>query len=73
MHVDGRNRGVKKRIGFVFSGVASRIAQELVLMRCLVEGRAFRGNPPQPLIPAVIAGTSSGALSAVVLNAVLAS
>jgi predicted acylesterase/phospholipase RssA len=63
---------VRKKIGFVFSGAGSRIAQELVLMRYLVEGRAFKEDSPKPLIPSVLAGTSSGALSAVALNAILA-
>jgi predicted acylesterase/phospholipase RssA len=64
---------VKKRIGFVFSGAASRIAQEMVLMRYLVQGEAFKSRSAGPLVPAVLAGNSSGALSAVALNAILAS
>jgi predicted acylesterase/phospholipase RssA len=98
-----RRKGGRK-VGFVFSGAASRIAQEYVLMRCLVEGRAFAGltaaerggasgpgvqargrssparrepepeeEPGRPVLPDVLAGSSSGALSAVALNAILLS
>jgi predicted acylesterase/phospholipase RssA len=68
-----RGRGRKPRGGsaFVFSGAASRIAQELVLMKYLVQGRAFGGQGNEPLVPSVMAGSSSGALSVVALNAIL--
>jgi predicted acylesterase/phospholipase RssA len=59
------------RVAFVFSGAASRIAQEYVLMRRLVEGKAFGGEQPRAVVPALLAGSSSGALSAVALNAIL--
>jgi hypothetical protein len=57
----------------VVSGAASRIAQECVLMKRLVQGRAFPERPGEPVIPSVLAGTSSGALSVVALNAILLS
>lgn len=61
------------RTAIVFAGAASRIAQEFVLMRRLVQGRAFGSRGGGPVIPAVLAGSSSGALSAVALNAILLS
>jgi predicted acylesterase/phospholipase RssA len=59
------------RTAIVFAAAASRIAQEYVLMRRLVEGQAFASSAGRPIIPAVLAGSSSGALSAVALNAIL--
>jgi hypothetical protein len=55
----------------VFSGAASRIAQEFVLMKHLVQGRAFGSRARDPMVPSVVAGSSPGALSAVALNAIL--
>ncbi len=60
-------------IALVVSGAASRIAQECVLMKRLVQGRAFPDAARQPVVPSVLAGTSSGALSVVALNAILLS
>jgi predicted acylesterase/phospholipase RssA len=71
--VTAPNRTGQTRTAIVFSGAASRIAQEYVLMRRLVEGRAFASRASGPVIPAVLAGSSSGALSAVALNAILLS
>jgi len=59
------------KIGFAISGAASRIAQEMVLLKHLVLGRAFHEVGGKPIIPDVIAGSSSGALNAVALNAIL--
>jgi predicted acylesterase/phospholipase RssA len=67
----GRGKGSRGGTAFVFSGAASRIAQELVLMKSLVQGRAFGLRAQVPLVPSVVAGSSSGALSAVALNAIL--
>ncbi len=61
----------KKNVAFVFSGAAARIAQQAVLMRYLVQGKAFKGW--KPIIPKVLAGASSGAISVVALNAILIS
>ena len=61
------------RIGFVISGAASRIAQEMVLLKQLVQGRAFHEFEGKLIIPNVISGSSSGALNAVALNAILLS
>ncbi|MBN2378209.1 patatin-like phospholipase family protein [candidate division WOR-3 bacterium] len=60
--------GFEKKIGFVFSGGAARIAQECALTEALVEGMTPSGKKVRPH---VIAGTSSGGLNAVALNAVL--
>jgi predicted acylesterase/phospholipase RssA len=59
------------KIGFAISGAASRIAQEMVLLKHLVQGRAFHESQDRPIIPDVISGSSSGALNAVALNAIL--
>ncbi len=59
------------KIGFAISGAASRIAQEMVLLKHLVQGRAFHEAQGRPIIPDVISGSSSGALNAVALNAIL--
>jgi len=58
----------KKKIGFVFSGGAARIAQECALTEALVEGLTPSGKK---IRPNVLAGTSSGGLNAVALNAIL--
>jgi predicted acylesterase/phospholipase RssA len=42
-------------------------------MKRLVQGRAFPDGSAEPVIPSVLAGTSSGALSVVALNAILLS
>ncbi len=60
-----------KKVAFVFSGAAARIAQQAVLMKYLVQGKAFKDGTP--VIPSVLAGASSGGLSVVVLNAILLS
>jgi predicted acylesterase/phospholipase RssA len=69
--IGGPRRAPRAGTAFVFSGAASRIAQELVLMKLLVLGRAFGPRSGDPLVPSIIAGSSSGALSAVALNAIL--
>jgi hypothetical protein len=46
---------------FVDSRAASRIAQEAVLLKRLLQGRAFHDDPPRPLLPSLPAGTSAGA------------
>jgi|GEM_PF-3194179 len=61
----------RKKIAFVFSGAAARISQQAVLMRYLVQGKAFKDG--RTLVPSVLAGSSSGALSIVALNAILLS
>lgn len=58
----------RKKTGFVFSGGAARIAQEAALSQALIEGLTPSGRL---IRPDVLAGTSSGALNAVVLNAIL--
>ncbi|MBD3286319.1 hypothetical protein GF359_07210 [candidate division WOR-3 bacterium] len=58
----------KRKIGFVFSGGAARIAQECALTEALVEGLTPSGKK---IRPHVLAGTSSGGLNAVALNAIL--
>jgi predicted acylesterase/phospholipase RssA len=42
-----------------------------MLMKHLVQGRGFGDRRADPLVPAVMAGSSSGALSVVALNAIL--
>jgi len=59
----------KKKLAFVFSGAAARIAQQAVMMRYLVQGKAFKDG--KTLVPTVLAGASSGAISIVALNAIL--
>jgi predicted acylesterase/phospholipase RssA len=59
------------KIGFAISGAASRIAQEMVLLKHLVQGRAFHEPQGRPVVPDVVSGSSSGALNAVALNAIL--
>jgi len=55
-------------VGFAFSGAGGRLAQHLGLMEVLVKGL----NPSKtPVRPSFISGASSGAISAVVLNAIL--
>jgi predicted acylesterase/phospholipase RssA len=58
----------KKKIGFVFSGGAARIAQEAALSKALIEGLTPSGRQ---IRPDVLAGTSSGALNTVAVNAIL--
>jgi len=58
----------KKKVGFVFSGGAARIAQECALTEALIEGLTPSGVK---IRPDVLAGSSSGGLNAVALNAVL--
>lgn len=57
-----------KKVGFVINGAAAFIAQELALLQTLTQGL----NPKvPPVMPTILAGTSSGSLSAIALNAVL--
>lgn len=58
----------RKKTGFVFSGGAARIAQEAALSKALIEGLTPSGRQ---IRPDVLAGTSSGALNVVVVNAIL--
>ncbi|TKJ44408.1 hypothetical protein CEE36_01310 [candidate division TA06 bacterium B3_TA06] len=58
----------RSKIGFVFSGGAARIAQECALTKALMEGLTPSGRK---IRPDVVAGTSSGALNAVAVNAIL--
>lgn len=55
-------------IAFSFSGAGGRIAQHLALMEALVTGQNPSGNK---IRPDVVAGASSGAISAIALNAIL--
>ncbi len=55
------------KTGFAFAGAAAFIAQEAALAKALMEGKALG----RTIRPDVIAGTSSGALNAVVVNAIL--
>ncbi|NNM66474.1 MAG: hypothetical protein HKM06_00530 [Spirochaetales bacterium] len=56
------------KIGFAFAGAAAFIPQEAAIAKALLEGLTPLGRIVRP---DVIAGTSSGALNAVVLNAIL--
>lgn len=58
----------RSKVGFVFSGGAARIAQECALTQALIEGLAPWSKS---IRPHVVAGTSSGALNAVAVNAIL--
>lgn len=55
-------------IGWAFSGAGGRIAQHAALMSALFNGTYPGGKPMRP---AFLAGASSGALSAVMLNAII--
>jgi predicted acylesterase/phospholipase RssA len=57
-----------KGAGFAFSGAGGRISQHVALMEVLVKGLYPSGIKNRPV---VISGASSGALSAVALNAIL--
>ncbi len=59
----------EKQVGFVIAGAAALIPQELALAKTLIEGL----NPQWggPVVPQILAGTSSGSLSATILNGVL--
>ena len=60
---------VDKKVGFVINGAAALIAQELALLETLTRG--LNPGASGPVIPNILAGTSSGSLSAIALNAVL--
>jgi predicted acylesterase/phospholipase RssA len=60
----------RSKTGFVFSGGAARIAQECALTQALMEGLTPYSRR---IRPDVMAGTSSGALNAVAVNAILRS
>ncbi|NNM54996.1 MAG: hypothetical protein HKM05_09770 [Spirochaetales bacterium] len=55
------------KTGFAFAGAAAFIAQEAALAKALMEGKVMGRS----VRPDVVAGTSSGALNAVVVNAIL--
>lgn len=55
-------------VGWAFSGAGGRIAQHAALMSALLNGTYPGGSPMRPDF---LAGASSGALSAVILNAVM--
>lgn len=55
-------------IGWAFSGAGGRIAQHAALMSALLNGTYPNGKPMRP---SFLAGASSGALSAVMLNAII--
>ncbi len=55
-------------VGWAFSGAGGRIAQHAALMSALLNGTYPGGAPMRPDF---LAGASSGALSAVILNAVI--
>lgn len=57
-----------QKTGFAFSGAAARIAQECALSEALIEGLTPLGRK---IVPDVVSGSSSGALNAVAVNAVL--
>ena len=59
-----------KKVGFVINGAAAFIAQELALLQTLTQG-LNPGAGGRPVMPTILAGTSSGSLSAIALNAVL--
>lgn len=54
---------MKKKIGLIIAGAAAHIPQELALAYHLIEEKG--------ITPTVLAGTSSGSLSAIFLNAVI--
>ena len=64
------------KIGFVFSGAGARIPQLCVLSKNLITGN-YCINPEdpskkgEPVIPNVLAGASSGALNAAVVNIII--
>lgn len=58
-----------KKVGFVIDGAAALIAQELALLETLTKG--LYPGAGGPVIPKILAGTSSGSLSTIALNAVL--
>jgi len=55
-------------VGFSFSGAGGRISQHAALMSCLINGTYPLG---QKIRPSFLAGASSGAVSSVMLSAVL--
>ena len=57
------------KVGFAFSGAGARIAQHAALMSALVNG-TYPGASG-PIRPVALAGASSGALSAVMLSAII--
>ncbi len=59
--------GLPMKTGFAFAGAAAFIAQEAALAKALMEGKTLGRS----VRPDVVAGTSSGALNAVVVNAIL--
>lgn len=59
----------RSRIGLVLTGAASLIGQELALVRALLEGE-YRGAGGK-IEPTHISGSSSGAIAAVAINAIL--
>lgn len=61
-------RSKNNGIAFSFSGAGGRISQHAALMSCLVNGTFPSGTP---IRPDYLAGASSGALSAVLLSAIL--
>jgi len=63
-----RSQPYSNGIGFAFSGAGGRIAQHVALMESLVKGLYPGGTK---IRPSYLAGASSGAISAVALNAIL--
>jgi len=55
-------------VGFAFSGAGGRLAQHLALMETLIKGYSPSGKK---IRPSYLSGASSGAISAVLLNAIL--
>ena len=60
------------RVGFIINGAAALIAQELALLRVLLEGRNPGAGGKGVEQPQAISGVSSGSLSSVCINAILA-
>ncbi|MCP4698127.1 MAG: hypothetical protein GY862_14930 [Gammaproteobacteria bacterium] len=60
-------------VGFIFSGGAAFIAQELALAKALIQGSYPEGRKVCPDVHAggVIAGASTGAISSVFINAII--
>ena len=56
------------KIGFVFSGGGSRIAEEVAVMEALLTGRYPEGTPMRPTFAS---GTSAGSICTVALSAVV--
>jgi len=57
----------KSDIGFAFSGAGGRIGQHVALAEALLEGK----YPGPPIRPGYLSGASSGAITSVLLNAVI--